>query len=91
MTSPIARRVKCRAPESAASVCRAQARAGVSRQQLLWNENLNTLEEPRLALLEFKGCYNNGWLVQKHGHTKPSSAQATARSGSMNTQPCLSR
>ena len=38
------------------------------KEQLLWVQTFETIEELRLALLAFKDRYNAGWLVQKHGH-----------------------
>lgn len=46
------------------------------KEQLLWIESFDTVEELRLALLDFKDRYNNGWLVQKHGHITPNQARA---------------
>lgn len=46
------------------------------KEQLLWIESFDTVEELRLALLDFKQRYNDGWLVQKHGHITPNQARA---------------
>jgi len=46
------------------------------KEQLLWIENFDTVEELRLALLDFKHRYNDSWLVQKHGHITPNQARA---------------
>jgi hypothetical protein len=34
-----------------------------------------TVEELRVALLACKDCYNDGWLVRKHGHITPHAAR----------------
>ena len=51
------------------------------KEQLLWVEVFDTVEQLRLALLDFKDRYNHGWLVQKHSHRTPAQARA------MLTQP----
>ena len=45
------------------------------KEQLLWLQTFETIEELRLALIDFKHRYNNGWLVQKHGHITPRQAR----------------
>ena len=46
------------------------------KEQLLWAETFDTIEELRLALIAFKHGYNAEWLVQKHGHITPAQARA---------------
>lgn len=46
------------------------------KEQLLWVETFDTIEELRLALIAFKHRYNTEWLVQKHGHVTPAQARA---------------
>ena len=46
------------------------------KEQLLWLRTFETVEELRVALLDFKDRYNTGWLVQKHGHITPKQARA---------------
>jgi len=41
------------------------------KEQLLWLRRFETVEELRLALLEFAQAYNEGWLIQRHGHRPP--------------------
>lgn len=41
------------------------------KEQVLWVKTFDTIEELRLALHVFKNEYNQGWLVQKHGHITP--------------------
>ena len=45
------------------------------KEQLLWVETFETIEQLRLALMAFKDRYNQGWLVQKHGHITPTQAR----------------
>ena len=45
------------------------------KEQLLWVQTFDTIEELRLELLAFKKRYNNQWLVQKHGHITPAQAR----------------
>lgn len=46
------------------------------KEQLLWVRYFATVEELRLALLEFKDKYNGEWLVEKHGHRTPAQVRA---------------
>ncbi len=46
------------------------------KEQLLWVETFDTIEELRLALIDFMHRYNHEWLVQKHGHITPAEARA---------------
>jgi putative transposase len=41
------------------------------KEQLLWVHTFDTVEELRLALLEFKERYNRQWLCERHGHQTP--------------------
>ena len=41
------------------------------KENLLWVRTFATAEEPRLALLEFRDCYNEHWLIERHGHRSP--------------------
>jgi hypothetical protein len=36
----------------------------------------DTVEELRLALLEFKERYNRAWLCERHGHQTPAAVRA---------------
>ena len=45
------------------------------KEQLLWVQTFDTIEELRLERLAFKKRYNNQWLVQKHGHITPAQAR----------------
>jgi len=46
------------------------------KEQLLWIENFDTVEELRLAILDSKQRCNGGWLVQRHGHIRPDQTRA---------------
>ncbi len=45
------------------------------KEQLLWVENFETVEQLRLALLAFKERYNRQWLVERHGHRTPTAVR----------------
>jgi len=46
------------------------------KESLLWIRRFDTVEELRLALLEFKGTYNREWIVGRHGYKTPSAVRA---------------
>lgn len=46
------------------------------KELLLWIRYFATVEELRLALLEFKDKYNRQWLVEKHGYRTPAQVAA---------------
>ena len=46
------------------------------KEQLLWVRTFDTVEEPRLALLEFKERFNQHWLLQQHNYATPASVRA---------------
>jgi putative transposase len=52
------------------------------KEQCLWAELHDTVDELRQAVAGFVDCYNTSWLIQRHGHLTPkeaySRAQATA-------------
>ena len=41
------------------------------KEQLLWVHAYRTIEELRLAMLEWLNVYNENWLIQRHGHRSP--------------------
>ena len=41
------------------------------KENLLWVATFRTVEELRLALLEFRQTYNEHWLIERHGHRSP--------------------
>ena len=46
------------------------------KELLLWVRPFDTVEELRLALLEFKERYNRDWLLKRHGHRTPTAVRA---------------
>jgi putative transposase len=46
------------------------------KEQLLWVRRFATVEELRVALLEFKEKYNRLWLLEKHGYRTPGQVRA---------------
>ncbi len=46
------------------------------KEQLLWVRSFETVEELRVALLEFKDRYNREWLCERHGHQTPAAVRA---------------
>ncbi len=41
------------------------------KENLLWVRTFATVEELRLALLDFKRTYNENWIIQRHGYKTP--------------------
>jgi len=41
------------------------------KENLLWVQHFRTIEELRLALLEFQGQYNQQWPIERHGYRTP--------------------
>ena len=41
------------------------------KENLLWVRAFATVEELRLALIEFRQTYNEHWLIERHGHRSP--------------------
>ncbi len=69
--------------ESSPSFVRAPEGNGVAerfirmlKEQLLWVQSFDTVEELRQALLEFKERFNNHWLLQRHGYATPAQGRA---------------
>ena len=53
------------------------------KENLLWVRTFRTVEELRLALIDFRRTYNEGWLIERHGHRSP----AQFRRDQMDTLP----
>ncbi len=53
------------------------------KENLLWVRTFRTVEELRLALLDFRQTYNEHWLIGRHGHRSP----AQFRRNQMDTMP----
>lgn len=45
------------------------------KENLLWIRTFRTVEELRLAVLEFKRVYNESWLIERHGHRPPAAVR----------------
>jgi transposase InsO family protein len=46
------------------------------KEQLLWVQTFDTVEELRQALLVFKERFNKHWLLQRHGYATPAQVRA---------------
>jgi transposase InsO family protein len=46
------------------------------KENLLWVRRFETIEELRLALLEFQWLYNQTWIVERHGYRTPAQIRA---------------
>ena len=45
------------------------------KENLLWVRHFRTIEELRLALLEFRHQYNHQWLIERHGYKTPTAVR----------------
>lgn len=45
------------------------------KENLLWVKHFSTIEELRIALLEFRDTYNQQWLIQRHDYKTPEQAR----------------
>ncbi len=43
----------------------------ILKENLLWVKDFSTVEELRLALLNFKRLYNENWILHRHGDKTP--------------------
>ena len=46
------------------------------KENLLWVRDFATVEELRLALLEFRRLYNEHWILERHGYLTPAQVRA---------------
>jgi transposase InsO family protein len=46
------------------------------KENLLWIRDFATVEELRLALLEFRRLYNEHWILERHGYLTPAQVRA---------------
>ena len=46
------------------------------KEQLRWVRTFETVEDLRLALLEFQERHNRAWLCERHGHQTPAAVRA---------------
>jgi putative transposase len=49
------------------------------KEQLLWVETFETVEDLRTALQAFRASYNANWMVARHGHRSPSEIRCHLR------------
>jgi len=49
------------------------------KEQVLWIERFDTLEELRARIRAFAGDFNEQWLLERHGYRTPTQARATLR------------
>jgi transposase InsO family protein len=49
------------------------------KEQVLWVRPFDTVEELRVALLDFKDRYNREWLCERHGHQTPAAVRARGK------------
>ncbi|MFT9387511.1 integrase core domain-containing protein, partial [Acetobacter sp.] len=48
------------------------------KENLLWVQTFETVEDLRQALLEFRDLYNETWLLERHGFMSPNAVRAKA-------------
>jgi putative transposase len=46
------------------------------KENLLWVRRFDTVEELRQALLQFRRCDNQSWIVERHGYQTPAAVRA---------------
>jgi putative transposase len=46
------------------------------KENLLWVRRFDTIEELRLALIDFRHRYNRTWIVERHGYRTPAQVRA---------------
>lgn len=47
------------------------------KENLLWVESFDTVEDLRHALLAFRDIYNTTWLIERHGYRPPAVLRAS--------------
>jgi putative transposase len=52
------------------------------KEQCLWTELHDTIDQLRQAVAGFVDRYNNSWLIQRHGHRTPKEAYQATQSAS---------
>jgi transposase InsO family protein len=45
------------------------------KENLLWVRTFDSVEDLRVALLEFREIYNTTWLIERHGFQPPSAVR----------------
>lgn len=56
---------------------------GTLKEQLLWIERFNTLDQLRARIRAFAADYNQRWLLERHGYRTPTQARETLRQAAM--------
>jgi len=51
------------------------------KEQLLWLQRFEIVEELRVAIEAFRERYNREWIVERHGYQSPSAKRAALKSG----------
>jgi putative transposase len=51
------------------------------KENLLWVRPFATVEEPRLALQQFRQLYNQTWIIERHGYRTPAQVRAAQLEG----------
>src|SRR3712207_3953147 len=46
------------------------------KENLLWVQTFDTVEQLRHALIEFREIYNTTWLIERHGFRQPAALAA---------------
>ena len=46
------------------------------KENLLWVQRFDTVQELRLALHAFKQTYNQTWIIERHGYKTPAHVRA---------------
>jgi putative transposase len=46
------------------------------KENLLWVQRFETVEELRLALQRFRATYNQSWIIERHGYKTPAQVRA---------------
>jgi hypothetical protein len=46
------------------------------KENLLWVRTFETVEDLRLALLDFRETYNTTWIIERHGYKTPKHVRA---------------
>ena len=46
------------------------------RTDFIWVRTFETVEELRLALLDFRRRYNGEWMIERHGYRTPAQVRA---------------
>jgi putative transposase len=60
------------------------------KENLLWVRTFETIEELRLALLEFRDTYNTSWLIERHGFISPAAFRGRYNIRSVSSRASLS-